>query len=69
MMAVDLEEGAQSGAGVAAAKAIRSKGGKAPLDISGDQLRIGADIVGRGYDGGLAGQAGGEMALDGAAEG
>ena len=64
-MAVDLEEGAQSGARVAAAEAIRSKSRKAPHDVCGNQLGISADIVGRGDDGGLARQTGSEMAPDG----
>src|SRR5579863_874116 len=65
VMTVDLEERAQSRARIAATEAVRSKRGERAVDIGGDQLGIGANVIGRGDDGSVTRQAMREMAADG----
>ena len=57
MLAVDLKEAAQRGARVAAAEAVGAERDERRVDIGGDQLRIGAHIVGRRDDRAVARQA------------
>ena len=50
MAPVDLEEATQCGTRVAASETVSSQRDEARLDVTGDTLRIGADVVARGDD-------------------